>query len=444
MKIKKLMINNKNYINNLKSETLELEVNDADEYSCSFTLCDIHQADFDFFIQAQGAELKFLDENDDIIYGAFIYSINSTVIAVGSNEIIYEVEIDTQSYTENCSRISARWVLSPSQPDPDLNKMEIEIYNFANKYLSSKGYIVKKENIATGLHVKEISSDDVNNLTTFSAIMDFLADATKSHWYISKEKIFYVDRGIQKYKIHKDPFVFIDNANSVIAKNRHFLEEDFTIEISNEDYFNRLILHGASAGNHYVLDDNFLDENGDLVYRVENKTEQQRLAKINGSDGIVERDESNDKLDNVENLKAYGDQLIAKFGVPTLKLRCTLIDGSIDLNIGDFIYIKHNHKFDTYLNTFKPTLADKESLIFCVDSVADIDYGGIGTTKKELELSQRDENSVSKSFWDIFKADTNPVKLDNQKANLFTNTVTVQMARAIMTDVSFLKVEGDA
>ena len=422
MKIKKLLINKKEYINNLKSESLNLEVNDADEYSCSFTLTNINQENLDFIIMSQGSELQFLDKNNEIIYGANIYSTKADLIAKGINDIVYEVEIDTQSYTECCSRISAKWEISPYESDPNLNQMEISIFNFANKYLANKGYIIKKENIITGLHVKEISADDVSGLKTFKEVMDYLTDKTNSHWYISKEKIFYVDRGISKYKIIEEPFVFVDDTNTDIPKNRHFLQDNFSIEISNEDYFNKLILHGAQSDNHYVLDERYLDENGDLIYKVENKAEQKRMANLNSTDGVVEREETNTKLDTVENLKLYADQLIAKYGVPVLKINCKLRDGSIDLNIGDFIYIRHNHRFDNYLNTFKPNLEDKENLIFCVDSVSDVDYGGIGTTMKELTLTQRDENSVSKSFWEIFKDETTPNKVP-KNANLFTNAI---------------------
>lgn len=442
MKIKKLLINKKDYINNLKTETLELEVNDSDEYSCSFTLTNIKQDDLDFFIASQGAEIQFLNENDEIVYGANIYNTKADLIAKGINDIVYEVEIETQSYTESCSRISAKWEVSPYEADPDLNQMEISIFNFANKYLANKGFIVKKENIVTGLHIKEISSEDVDSLKTFTEVMDFLTDKSNSHWYISKEKIFYVDRGISKYRIIEDPFVFVDDTNTDIPKNRHFLEEDFSIEITNEDYFNKLILHGAQSGDHYVLDENYLDENGDLIYRIENKTEQERMAKLNSTDGVVEKEETNSKLDTVENLKLYADQLIAKYGVPVLKLNCKLIDGSIDLNIGDFIYVKHNHRFDNYLKTYKPELENTENLIFCVDSVSDVDYGGVGTTMKELTLSQRDENSVSKSFWEIFKDDTTPYQIP-KNANLFTNSITIQMTEAISTSASFYKVEGE-
>ncbi|OUQ15040.1 hypothetical protein B5E87_00270 [Massilimicrobiota sp. An142] len=443
MKYTKLLINNVDYMHFLKSESIELEVNNSDEYDFSFILTPLKQHDIDFLIQSQFGEVKLLDENDNIVYGAILYSIKADVFDKSINDIFYEIEIDTQSYTENCSRISAKWEISPNNPDPDLNAMELAIYDLAEKYLKPKGIIVDKKNIQTGLHTKEIDSEDVKDLKTFTEIMDFIAEKTKSHWYISKEKVFYVDRGIANYSIIDEPFVFVDDVNSQIDKNRHFLSEDFSIEISNEDYFNRLILHGARAGEHYVIDDNFLDENGDLIYQIENKTEQERLSKLNGSDGIVEREEDNSKLDTVENLKMYGDQLIAKYGAPVLKIECKLLDGSIDINIGDFIKIRHNHRFDSYLNTYKPELVDKENLIFCVDSVSDVDYGAAGKIMKELELSQRDENSVNKSFWDIFKNDDESFDLGNEKANIFSNSVTVQMNKAIITDVQFNKIEGD-
>lgn len=442
MKLTKLLINNKNYINFLKSESLDLDTNNADEYSFAFTLIPLNQEQLDFLIMSQFCEIKLLDENDNIVYGAFLYFIKSTPLDKSQTSLLYEVEVDTQSYVDNCSRISAKWEIGPESSDPDLNQMELSIYNLADKYLTPKGYVVLKENIQTGLHTKEITAEETAKLKTFKDVMDFIADKTNSHWYITKDKTFYVDRGIKKYTIIPEPFVWVDSVDTDIPKNRHFLSSDFEIEISNEDYFNRLILHGARAGDHYVLDPNYIDENGDLLYKIENKTEQQRLAKLNNSDGVVEREEDNQKLDNVENLVQYGNQLIAKYGVPVLKIKCKLLDGSIDLSVGDFIYVRHNSRFNNYLNTYKPQLQNKENLIFSVDSIVDVDYGAAGgKLMKELELTQRDENSVSNSFWDIFKDESDPFNIPNQNANIFTNSITVQMNEAIITDVQFQKVE---
>lgn len=409
-----VIINKKSYISPVNYvEAYSISISkELDDYTFSFNL--LLPASKAGAIEV-GAE-AFIRDNGKIVTGGIIYDIeyetmDTSIPTVGS-EALLRVKITVDNFSNLCQRLLVKAV-DVTSVDIDLNHAENLFQKYWSTYL--KPYGVSLGAIKTNLTITELEeADEEGNL---KEKLDTLSELTKSDWFISHEKKFFVYNGKKEYTVHSG----VINESSGIR--------EVSVSKTMQDYRNRYILVGGEPTGEVV--DEYINEEGKLFVQVDNTAEQARIRGLIGGDGIFCVKEENDKLESIAEMERYAKDVLNRYGKPPITLKFETFNGS-KYEAGDFITVN------------LPSL-NISNQIFCIDSI-DIEdlQDGIATLNYKLSCSLRQSNNAGDNFWNMMKgnnnADSSGSTGGTKAPSAFVETVDIQVQSVISAsaDISFI------
>lgn len=413
----RLLINNKDFTNKLLANSLSINIS-LDDYKFDFEL-DL----FDYELEQVEAGMEvILKENDRVICGGILLSIDYDLVSSINGVYRYCVSINVDNYTNLINRIIVDKI-DVWDENLDLNKAENIFFKYFEKYLKPYGFTIKK--IQTSLTIDEMEEMEEDKVS-LKELFDNLAELTRSEYMINYKKEFFVYRGIADFKTH-DRII----ENHEIGK--------VSIKKDLLDYKNKIILVGGDAS--YDTEDDFVTEEGKIQIEVENKEEILRMKNLLGGDGIFSKKEENSNITNVEELKEYATFLLNKYSKIPINIEFStthlneLILNNQYIEVGDFIKLRLNGftKFDN---------EEKDFFYCCVDEINIKDISSKDYLEYTYTVSRRKDN-LKKDSWLDYLNPGNGNKNDEVKPNegVIVDTIDIQIQNTIITEANIYLVD---
>lgn len=410
-----VIINKKSYISPINYvEAYSISISkELDDYTFSFNL--LLPASKAGVIEV-GAE-AFIKDNGKIVTGGILYDIeyetmDTSIPTTTGNEPLLRLKLTVDNFSNLAQRLMVKPV-DVTSIDIDLNHAENLFKKYWTTYLQPYG--VSLGAIKTNLTINELEEDTEEG--TLKEKLDNLKELTKSEWFISYDKKFWVYNGKKQYTIHSE-----------VIKEGSGIRE-VSVSKTMQDYRNRYILVGGEPTGE--VSDEYINEEGRLFVQVDNTAEQSRIRGLIGGDGIFCVKEENDKLESIAEMERYAKDVLNRYGKPPITLKFETFNGS-KYEAGDFITVN------------LPSL-NISNQIFCIDSI-DIEdmQDGIATLNYKLSCSLRQSNNASDNFWNMMKgnnnADSSGSTGGTKAPSAFVETVDIQVQSVISAsaDISFI------